>query len=111
MIEVDILLIEDNRVDAQLIAEALKDANISHRLDLATDGEAGIANLRSRGSRPDLILLDLNLPKLHGIEVLKAIKTDPMFRMIPVIVLSNSTTPGDVEACYNNHANAYVRKP
>ncbi len=111
MIEVDILLIEDSRVDADLIAEALKDAGIPHRLDLASDGEAALQNLRQRQSRPDIVLLDLNLPKVPGIEVLKAIKRDPHLRVIPVIILTNSTAPNDVLLCYTHHANAYIRKP
>lgn len=111
MTEVDILLVEDNRVDADLVTEALKDAGILHRLDIVSDGEAALRNLRTRETLPDLVLLDLNLPKLHGIEVLKAIKTDPVLRVIPVIVLTNSTSPDDVAACYSHYANAYIRKP
>lgn len=111
MSEVDILLIEDSRVDAQLVAEALKDAGILHRLDLVSDGEEALRHLRERERRPDLVLLDLNLPKVHGLEVLKAIKADPLLRVIPVIVLTNSTAPDDVAACYANFANAYIRKP
>lgn len=111
MSEVDILLVEDSRVDAQLIAEALKDVGISHRLDIASDGEEALRNLRSRETKPDLVLLDLNLPKLPGIEVLRAIKQDPNLRVIPVVVLTNSSAPDDVTECYMQHANAYIRKP
>lgn len=109
--EVDILLVEDSRVDAELVAEALKDASIPHRLDLVFNGEEALKNLRSREVRPDLILLDLNLPKVPGIEVLKAVKQDPNLRMIPVIILTNSTSPDDVLRCYSHFANAYIRKP
>lgn len=111
MTEVNILLIEDNKNDAQLVAEALKDASLPHRLDLVSDGEEALRHLREREMRPDLVLLDLNLPKLSGIEVLKAIKADPYLKVIPVIILTNSTAPDDVAECYENFANAYIRKP
>jgi CheY-like chemotaxis protein len=111
MTEIDILLVEDNRVDAQLIAEALKDANFLYHLEIVSDGEAAIQHLRTREFNPDLVLLDLNLPKVTGIEVLQTIKQDPYLRVIPVIILSNSTAPTDVAACYAAHANAYIRKP
>ena len=109
--EVDILLVEDSRVDAELIVEALKDAGIPHRLDLVYNGEEALRNLRTREVRPDIVLLDLNLPKVPGIEVLKAIKQDPNLRVIPVIILTNSTSPDDVTRCYSHFANAYIRKP
>jgi len=109
--EVDILLVEDSRVDAQLIEEALKDASFLYRLEVVTDGEAAIQHLRARERRPDLVLLDLNLPKVSGIEVLRVIKQDPHLRLTPVIILTNSTAPDDVAACYTAHANAYIRKP
>lgn len=109
--EVDILLVEDNVADVHLVTEALREARIPHKLDLACDGEAALANLRARTIHPDLVLLDLNLPKLSGIEVLKAIKQDPALRVISVVVLSNSTAPPDVSECYLSYANAYIRKP
>lgn len=111
MTEVSILLVEDSRTDAALVAEALKDTAIPHHLDLASDGEEALRNLRGRVSKPDIILLDLNLPKLGGIEVLRVIKNDPGLRAIPVIILTNSTAPSDVGAAYGNFANAYLRKP
>jgi CheY-like chemotaxis protein len=80
-------------------------------LDLVTDGEAALLNLRQRAERPDLVLLDLNLPKTPGIEVLKAIKHDPLLRVVPVVILTNSAAPNDVLLCYTHHANAYIRKP
>lgn len=108
--EVVILLVEDSQTDRELIAEALKDTKLCHRLRVAVDGQEAIDFLQTK-RRPDLILLDLNLPKKSGLEVLKTMKQDPKLRSIPVIVLTNSTAPADVRNCYESCANAYIRKP
>lgn len=111
MSEVNILLVEDNSRDALLVREALKDSKIEHVLEVATDGEAAMQVLYSAEFRPHIILLDLNLPKKTGIEVLKEIKRDSSLRPIPVIVLTNSRSEDDVVLAYASHCNAYVRKP
>ena len=106
----DILLVEDNQTDAELVGEALKDSNIPHTLRVATNGEEALIILRTEEPPPDLILLDLNLPKMSGLEVLREIKTSDL-RTIPVIVLTNSTSDEDVIQAYQSHCNAYIRKP
>jgi CheY-like chemotaxis protein len=111
MPEVNILLVEDNSQDARLVREALKDSKLDHVLEVATDGEAAMQVLYSAEFRPHIILLDLNLPKKSGIEVLKEIKKDSSLRPIPVIVLTNSRSEDDVVLAYASHCNAYVRKP
>jgi CheY-like chemotaxis protein len=111
MPEVNILLVEDNSRDARLVREALKDSRIDHVLEVATDGEAAMQVLYSAEFRPHVILLDLNLPKKTGIEVLKEIKRDSSLRPIPVIVLTNSRSEDDVVLAYASYCNAYVRKP
>jgi chemotaxis family two-component system response regulator Rcp1 len=111
MPEVNILLIEDNSQDVLLVKEALKDSRIDFAIQVASDGEAAMQVLYSAEFRPHIILLDLNLPKKTGIEVLKEIKRDSSLRPIPVIVLTNSRSEDDVILAYANHCNAYVRKP
>jgi CheY-like chemotaxis protein len=113
---VEILLVEDSPGDVQLTVEALRDAKVSTHLHVATDGEEALAFLRREGGfadvpRPDLVLLDLNLPKKSGHEVLEEIKSDPDLRRIPVVVLSTSDDEGDVLAAYDLNANCYVTKP
>lgn len=110
MNEVAILLIEDNKRDAELIAEALKESQVPHRLTLAVDGEEALRLLRGT-DQPHLVLLDLNLPKVSGVDVLRAIRQDPILRLTPVIILTNSRSEDDVETCYAACCNAYVRKP
>lgn len=111
MPEINILLVEDNSRDVTLVKEALKDSKIEHVLQVATDGEAAMQILYSAEFRPHIILLDLNLPKKTGIEVLKEIKRDSSLRPIPVIILTNSRSEDDVVLAYASHCNAYVRKP
>jgi len=111
-----ILLVEDSPTDALLAQEALRGATISHNVHLVEDGEEALAFLHGEGPyadapRPDLILLDLNLPKKGGWEVLAEIKTDPDLRDIPVVVLTTSQDAGDVSKAYNLHANCYITKP
>ncbi len=113
---IDILLVEDNAADVRLTREALKDAKVLNELHLVRDGLAALAFLRRRGAyagspRPDLILLDLNLPKKDGREVLAEIKQDEELKRIPVVVLTTSKAEEDVLRSYNLHANAYVTKP
>ena len=112
----EILLIEDNPGDVRLLQEAMRETNSRHHLRIAWDGEEAMAYLRqkgaySSGARPDLIVLDLNLPKKDGREVLQEIKTDPSLRRIPVVVLTTSDAPYDVLQSYELHANCYVTKP
>jgi len=109
--EVDILLVEDSLVDAELITEALIDSALAHRLEYAHDGQEALNILQSRQDRPHLVLLDLNLPKVSGVEVLKTMRRDPKLRVVPVIILTNSQSQDDVARCYANFCNAYVRKP
>jgi two-component system, chemotaxis family, response regulator Rcp1 len=111
-----ILLVEDNAGDVRLTREALRDAEVRAELAHVADGEQALAFLRREGDhagaeRPDLILLDLNLPKKNGLELLAEIKQDPMLRRTPVIMLTTSSAARDVEACYDRGVNSYVVKP
>ncbi len=113
---IDILLIEDSPADVRLTREALKEARVLNALHVVQDGIAALAFLRKQGQyagspRPDLILLDLNLPKKDGREVLAEIKQDEDLKRIPVVVLTTSRAEEDVVRSYNLHANAYVAKP
>lgn len=108
--KVNILLVEDSSTDAELIAEALKDTKLPHRLDLATDGVAALAFLADH-DKPHVILLDLNLPKKSGLEVLREVKQDTSLCTIPVIVLTNSESKKDVTQCYESFCTTYIRKP
>jgi CheY-like chemotaxis protein len=112
----DVLLVEDNPGDVDLTREALEEADPRVRLAVARDGEEALAVLRREGAhagapRPDLILLDLNLPRLDGHAVLAAIKADPALRAIPVVVLTSSAADVDVSRAYGSNANSYVTKP
>jgi CheY-like chemotaxis protein len=111
-----ILLVEDNPGDARLTLEALKESSAHNRLEHVPDGVEAMDFLRRRGRhadapRPDLILLDLNLPRKTGREVLAEIKADAMLRRIPVVVLTTSQSEEDVMTVYNLNANCYVTKP
>ena len=113
---VNILLVEDSPADVRLTREALRDTKLINRLTVATDGVEAIAMLRNQGDyadlpRPDLILLDLNLPKKNGRAVLKEIKEDPDLKRIPVVIVTSSTAEEDVVRSYDLHANCYVTKP
>jgi chemotaxis family two-component system response regulator Rcp1 len=113
---VEILLVEDNPGDVRLTREALREGKVRNRLSVATDGAEAIAFLRRQGefadaTRPDLILLDLNLPRKDGREVLAEIKADPALKYIPVVVLTSSKAEEDVLRAYDLHANCYVTKP
>lgn len=113
---VDILLVEDNEGDARLAKEAMRDSKIRNTIHHVVDGEEAMAFLRKEGkyskeSRPDLILLDLNLPKKDGREVLAEIKGDETLRRIPVVILTVSSAEEDILKSYNLHANCYITKP
>jgi chemotaxis family two-component system response regulator Rcp1 len=113
---VRILLVEDSPTDIELTEKALQRAKVANDLSAVTDGEAALRYLRNEGefadaSRPDLILLDLRLPRMSGLEVLTEIKSDESLRLIPVIVLTTSTADVDVTRAYANHVNAYIGKP
>jgi two-component system, chemotaxis family, response regulator Rcp1 len=112
----EVLLVEDNPGDVRLAREAFRDANKHIRLHLASDGLEAMAYLLRQGihinaPRPDLILLDLNVPKMDGREVLARIKADESLKMIPTIVLSSSETDADVLISYQLQANCYLKKP
>lgn len=109
--DVDVLLVEDSEVDAELIREALKDLGLPHTLQIARDGMEALEILWNRVERPHFIILDLNLPRMSGLDVLREIKKDPELRVIPVLMLTNSSAQEDVIQCYGHFANAYVRKP
>jgi CheY-like chemotaxis protein len=113
---VEVLLVEDDPGDVLMTQEAFKDYKIANNLTVVTNGEDAIAYLRRQGPYadapvPDLVLLDLNLPRRDGREVLREVKTDPELRRIPIVVLTTSDAEEDVLASYDLHANAYVRKP
>jgi CheY-like chemotaxis protein len=113
---IHILLVEDSPADVRLTREALKEAKVMYTLHVVKDGVDALAFLRERGAyasspRPDLILLDLNLPKKDGREVLTEIKQDESLKCIPVVVLTTSQAEEDVARAYDLHANAYVNKP
>jgi CheY-like chemotaxis protein len=113
---VSILLVEDNPGDADLAREALEGSKLENRLHAVDDGEKAMAFLRREppyqdAPRPDLILLDLNLPRKDGREVLAEIKSDPGLRSIPVVILTTSQAEEDVCRSYNLHANCYITKP
>jgi two-component system, chemotaxis family, response regulator Rcp1 len=113
---IDILLVEDNPGDADLAREALESNKMCNELQVVSDGEEAMAYLRREGKyadawRPDLILLDLNLPKKDGREVLAEIKADDDLKRIPVVVLTMSRDEEDILKSYNLHANCYITKP
>lgn len=111
---VEILLVEDNPADVRLTVEALKDARVTNRLHVARDGVEAISMLNDATGtvpRPDLILLDLNLPRKDGREVLQEIKQDDRLRHIPVVILSTSQAEQDIVESYRLRANAFITKP
>ncbi len=113
---IEILLIEDSRGDIGLIEEVFEEAKIRNNLYVAEDGEEAIQFLNKKDQyadvpRPDIILLDLNLPKKDGREVLEEVKRDETLRNIPIVVLTTSKAEEDILKSYNLHANAYITKP
>jgi len=113
---IDILLVEDNEADVRLTQEVLTDSKVHNKLTVATNGEEALACLRQQGkfkqaARPDLILLDLNLPVKDGREVLEEIKQDSELKAIPVVILTTSKAEEDILRTYSLHANCYITKP
>jgi chemotaxis family two-component system response regulator Rcp1 len=113
---IQVLLVEDSPGDVRLMREAFQDANASIRLHVATDGIEAMAFLRHEGAhdhapRPDLILMDLNLPKMDGREVLAQIKEDDLLKTIPTVILTTSDAEVDIVKSYQFHANCYLTKP
>ncbi|MGC9999737.1 MAG: response regulator [Bryobacteraceae bacterium] len=113
---VELLLVEDSPGDVRLTKEALKEGRVLNNLTVVNDGEEAVALLRRQGqyanaTRPDLILLDLNLPRKSGLEVLAEIKVDPDLKQIPVVVLTTSRAEQDILRTYELHANCYIVKP
>lgn len=115
-VPIEVLLVEDNVGDVRLTKEALRDAKVRNNLHVVPDGVEAMAFLRREGRyagvpRPDLVLLDLNLPKKGGLEVLEEIKTDAALQHIPVVILTTSQAEQDIVQSYRRRANAYVTKP
>ena len=113
---VEVVLIEDNPGDVRLLEEAFRELRANIHIQVAKDGAEGLDMVEKRvGEKvqpwPDLILLDLNLPKISGHDVLERLKTNPSTRRIPIIVLTSSRADVDVRRAYDSHANAYLRKP
>ena len=113
---VEILLVEDNPGDVRLTREALKEAKVRNNLTVVDDGVKALALLRREGEfegapRPDLILLDLNLPRMSGREVLAEVKSDPELKTIPIVILTSSQAEKDIVSAYELSVNCYVTKP
>jgi two-component system response regulator len=113
---IEILLVEDNPGDVRLTTEAFKDGKVHNNLNVVGDGVEALAFLRKEGKyanavRPDLVLLDLNLPRKDGRQVLEEIKADPKLRRIPVVILTTSQAEEDILKAYNYNANCYINKP
>lgn len=113
---IDILLVEDNEADVLLAREAFSDTKVSNNLHIARDGEEAMSFLRRQGGyseapRPDLIFLDINMPRKNGLEVLREVKSDPELGCIPILMLTTSQSEDDVSRCYAAHASGYVVKP
>lgn len=112
----DVLLVEDNPGDVRLVREAFEGADFESRLHVVSDGALALSFLRQEGEhadarRPDIVLLDLNLPRKNGEEVLAALNEDPVLGRIPVIILTSSEDDDDVRSAYDRRANAYLTKP
>lgn len=112
----EILLVENDPIDARLTVEALKESNSQINLRIAKDGVEALAYLRRQGQfttapKPDLVLLDLNLPKKSGFEVLAELKNDPVLKRIPVLILTTSEAREDIISTYDLHANCFITKP
>jgi CheY-like chemotaxis protein len=115
-VPIEILLVEDNYGDIVLTREAFKESKLHNNLSIVKDGVEALAFLKREGEyadavRPDIILLDLNLPKKTGVEVLNEIKENPELKTIPVVILTCSKNEDDIMETYNNHANCYITKP
>lgn len=115
-VRIDLLLVEDDPGDAMMTSEVLSSAKVLHNLHVVDNGEAAISFLRREAPyddapRPDLIFLDLNLPRVDGREVLAFVKNDPSLRRIPTVILTTSDSDDDIASSYDLHANAFVTKP
>ncbi|MBK1876334.1 response regulator [Pelagicoccus mobilis] len=113
---IEMLLVEDNEADIRLTQIALKQAKLANSLNVVRDGEEALSYLKAEGeyagrTRPDLVLLDLNLPKLNGAEVLKEIREMDEFKSLPVVILTTSDADQDIFKSYELHANCYITKP
>ena len=113
---IEVLLVDDSAADVRLTQEAFKEWHVPNHLNVVRDGLAALDFLHKEGTysdapRPDLVLLDLNLPCKNGKEVLKEIKTDPQLRRIPVMIMSSSRADSDLNKAYDLHANCYITKP
>ena len=113
---IDILLVEDNPGDIDLVKEALSDAKVGNKLHVVKDGHEALAYLRRQegfaaATRPGIVLLDLNLPRMDGREVLKEVKSDPELRSIPIVVMTTSKDEEDILKAYDLQANCYITKP
>ncbi len=113
---IEVLLVEDSAGDVRLTREAFKDAKVHINLNVVSDGVEAMAFLGREGNhanapRPDLILLDLNLPKKDGREVLSELKESPALKSIPVVILTTSASEADIQGSYRHHANCYITKP
>lgn len=116
MTMVEILLVEDSEPDILLTEEAFSEARVQNRLHVVRDGEEALQFLRREGEyaaapRPDMILMDINMPRKNGLEVLEEVKADPNLRSIPVLILTTSQAEDDVRRSYSGHASGYVVKP
>jgi two-component system, chemotaxis family, response regulator Rcp1 len=116
MKSIEILLVEDNAGDILLTIDALKEGRVSNHVNIVKDGEEAMDYLKKRGQysnsiSPDIILLDLNIPKKSGLQVLNEIKNDIDLKKIPVVVLTSSAADVDIINAYDNHVNCYIRKP
>lgn len=114
--EIHILLVEDNEGDIVLTMEALKEAQVLNTIDIVRDGDEALRFLRKEevykdAETPDLIFLDINLPRIDGTEILSIIKNDEILKVIPVIMLTTSDAENDIMKSYCNHANCYITKP
>lgn len=112
----EILLVDDNPADVRLMREAFRETRLNSTLRVAADGIEAMAYLRHEGDyasmpRPDMVLLDLNLPRKNGHEVLAEIRRDPSLRLIPVVVLTTSSSPDDIQRSYDLQANCFITKP
>jgi len=108
---VHILLVEDNEGDIILTREALKEGKIKNEISVARDGEEALAFLKEAALLPDLVLLDINLPRMNGLELLTIIKQDDDLKKIPVIMLTTSVSEKDIFESYTNYANCFISKP
>ena len=108
---VHILLVEDNEGDIILTREALKEGKIKNEISVARDGEEALAFLKAASLLPDLVLLDINLPRMNGLELLTIIKQDDDLKKIPVIMLTTSVSEKDIFESYTNYANCFISKP